>query len=161
METTSPSEQPETKTPGPAVEVDPSSLPIQSLAELAHIELASQPPCSDTIETLRPTLESVASFRKQLAQATDVQTATRVLGKLSKDVRSRVPAIALRGETDELRRISAELTASIGDLAESIQAAADALMANDQEASANAIRRIENGVTNTRSSIERLIRECG
>ncbi len=158
-QTTSPSEEPETRTPEAAL--DPSTLPTQSLAELARIELTSQPPCSDTIETLRPTLESVASFRKQLVEASDAQTAALVLGNLSKDVRSRVPAIAVRGETDELRRISAELTASVGDLADSIQAAADALTAKDQQASTNAIRRIDNGVSNTRSSIERLIRECG
>ena len=142
------------------VPIDPSVLPLEALEQLEGINLAAQAPCSSTIQTLRPALESIAKHRKQLAAATTEAAAVSLLTALSAELATLLPAITPRAETDELRRISAEVIASMGDLAESLRLANEALSAQDRQASASVIRRIQNGVTNTRSSIERLIDQC-
>lgn len=144
----------------PARPLDPSLVPTEALAQLQGIDLDAEPPCSLTIDTLRPALESIASGQQKLAAATDEATAVALLTALSAELRSRLPAVAPRNETDELRRISAELSASLGDLAESLRLAAEALTARDKQAAAANLRRIDNGVANTRSSVEGLIRQC-
>lgn len=155
-----PAETPTTVAETKAPPLDPSFVPSEALEQLEGMALESLPPCSDTIDTLRPALDSTAEFRKKLAEATTEASAVQLLTALSTELSSRLPSIAARSETDELRRISAELSASIGDLAESIKLASDAIAAQDKQASAQVIRRIQNGVANTRSSIERLIEQC-
>ncbi len=151
------SEPPKATPPRP---LDPSYVPIDALEQLDGLALESTPPCSDTIETLKPALESIAMFREKLASATTEAEVVQLLTALSTELTERQPSIASRSETDELRRISAELTASIGDLAESLKLASDAITAQDKQASATTTRRLQNGVANTRSSIERLIDQC-
>lgn len=144
----------------PDAPLDPSFLPTDALAPLHGMNLDSEPPCSLTIDTLRPALKSVAEHQEKLAAATSEATAIRLLNDLSSDLRARLPAIQPRTESDELRRISAELSASLGDLAESLQLASDALGNHDTSAAATTLRRIHNGVANTRSSVEGLIEQC-
>tara|TARA_R110002096_G_scaffold143328_3_gene299226 strand:+ start:89247 stop:89834 length:588 start_codon:yes stop_codon:yes gene_type:complete len=144
----------------PARTLDPSYVPNEALEQLEGLTLESTLPCSDTIETLRPALESIASFRLKLVAATTEAEVVQLLTALSTELTQRLPSIATRSETDELRRISAELTASVGDLAESLKLASDAITAQDKQASAAMTRRLQNGVANTRSSIERLIEQC-
>ncbi len=142
------------------IPLDPSYVPNDALEQLEGMALESFPPCIDTIATLKPALDSIAAFRKQLAEAATQASVVQLLTALSSELSSRVSSIATRSETDELRRISAELNASIADLAESLKGLSDAITAHDKQASAQASRRIQNGVTNTRSSIERLIDQC-
>lgn len=144
----------------PVRPLDPSYVPSEALEQLEGLALESTPPCSDTIETLKPALESIASFRQKLVAATTEAEVVQLLTALSTELTQRLPSIASRSETDELRRISAELTASVGDLAESLKLASDAITAQDKQASAAMTRRLQNGVANTRSSIERLIEQC-
>jgi len=150
-------EEPPAESPRP---LDPSYVPTDALEQLDGLALESAAPCSDTIETLKPALESIAMFRVKLVAATTEAEVVQLLTALSTELTERLPSIAARSETDELRRISAELTASLGDLAESLKLTSDAITAQDKQASANMTRRIQNGVANTRSSIERLIDQC-
>ena len=152
--------EPAKKLDKPPRDIDPSYVPSEALAQLEGLALDSTPPCSDTIETLKPALESIAVFRHKLVAATTEAEVVQLLTALSTELSGRLPSIAARSETDELRRISAELTASIGDLAESLKLASDAITAQDRQASSSLTRRIQNGVANTRSSIERLIDQC-
>ncbi|MCP4445939.1 MAG: hypothetical protein GY811_11425 [Myxococcales bacterium] len=144
----------------PPEPIDRSFVPSEALQQLEGMALQSNPPCSDTIDTLTPALESIASNRARLDQATTAADVVQLLTTLSAELDSRLPSIEARSETDELRRISAELTASIGDLAESLKLASDAITAQDRQASGQVLRRIQNGVANARSSIERLIDQC-
>ena len=155
-----PTEHSESKSAEPQRPLDRSYVPIDALEQLEGIALESFPPCSDTIDTLKPVLDSIASNRKKLKEATTEASVVQLLTALSTELTSRLPSIAARSESDELRRISAELSASIGDLAESLKLASDAITAQDKQASAQVIRRLQNGVANTRSSIERLIDQC-
>jgi hypothetical protein len=154
-----PQEVPPTEAESPRP-LDPSYVPIDALEQLDDLALDSAAPCNDTIETLKPALESIAMFRGKLVAATTEAEVVQLLTALSTELTERLPSIAARSETDELRRISAELTASLGDLAESLKLTSDAITAQDKQASANMTRRIQNGVANTRSSIERLIDQC-
>lgn len=144
----------------PAEALDRSYLPMAALAELDQLELDSQPPCSLTIDSLRPGLQGLADARKALDAATDKAMAVTLLSDLSASLAKHGSAIEARNETDELRRVSAELGATIGDLAESLQLASNALSADDKPASAANLRRIQNGVANTRSTIDALIHQC-
>jgi hypothetical protein len=152
--------EPSPKSDKPARPLDPSYVPTEALEQLEGLVLESTAPCSETIETLKPALESIARFRQKLVAATTEAEVVQLLTALSTELTQRLPSIAARSETDELRRISAELTASLGDLAESLKLASDAITAQDRQASASMTRRLQNGVANTRSSIERLIEQC-
>jgi hypothetical protein len=150
---------PETK--AAAVEaLDRSYLPTAALTALELLELDSQPPCSLTIDSLRPALEGLAEGRRALDAAEDKAAAVTLLSDLSAALAKQSAALSTRDETDELRRISAELTATIGDLAESLQLASNALSAADKPGAAANLRRIQNGVDNTRSTIDALIQQC-
>lgn len=149
----------EAKAP-PATPLDPRWVPTEALAALQGIELNAEAPCSLTIDTLRPALESIADYQKKLASATSEETAIQLLAQLSDDLRARLPTIAARTENDERRRISAELSAALGDLAESLQLASEAIRNHDKSAATTTMRRIYNGIANTRSSVEGLIEQC-
>lgn len=140
--------------------LDPHFVPNEVLEGLEGMNLESSAPCSETLRTLKPVLNSIAEARAELAGATTEAEVIRLLGALSSDLNARLPLLAKRNETDELQRISAELVASVGDLAESLTLASEAIVAQDKEASSKVTMRLQNGVTNTRSSIERLIDQC-
>jgi len=159
-EHTSGQETPATPRMTQAAALNPESVPIAALREFEAMPLRSRPPCSDTIESLRPILNDAAATRKQLSTVHSTENAATLLTNLAASMRTKRLRLATRTETSELQRISAELNAALGDLAESLQLAADALTANDQEAATKLTLRIENGVSNTRTSIERLIEEC-
>jgi len=139
---------------------DQSYLPHTALQPLETLLLESQAPCLETIESIRPILASIASYRTKLIAATSNEKAVKLLHALSTELSGEIDNIVSRNETDEMKRISDELSASIGDLAESIKLSGDALSAQNKQASASVLRRIQNGVDNTRSSIERLIEQC-
>jgi hypothetical protein len=140
--------------------LDRSYLPTAALANLEQLELDSQPPCSLTIESLRPALQSLADSREALETTTDKAAAVTLLSDLSASLAKHASGIENRSETDELKRFSAELRATLGDLAESLQLASIALSADDKPAAAANSRRIQNGVANTRSTIDGLIQQC-
>ncbi len=144
----------------PAQKADPNTLPMDALAGLIAMKLEAQAPCAQTMESLRPVLDSIAAYREKLAGQVDEAEAERLLKELSADLRERLPMIELREESDELRRSSAELSASLGDLAESLEHAGEAIGAHDKQASAVTMRRIHNGVANTLSSVDGLILQC-
>lgn len=148
------------KTKAKVVPLDPSYLPTDLLAQLETLNLETQPPCSLGVDSLRPLLTSLADSRKSLAAATDKATAVALLSDASAALSTQSAGIAQLTETDELRRTRSELIASIGDLAESLQLSSIALSTDDKSAAANNLRRIQNGVQNTRSTIDDLIQQC-
>lgn len=144
----------------PSVPVDPSLLPVAALLELNSLPLHTETPCSKTIETLRPVLDQLAQHRANLEKLTTQQQAIKELGSLAATLRSSVETIEPRKESPELRRISAELVASITDLAESTELLAKALGAQDKQAAANTMRRIKNGIGNIQISVKGLVAQC-
>jgi hypothetical protein len=140
--------------------LDRSYLPSAHLAELDSLALDAAPPCSLTIDSLRPVLAGLATTRKALDAATDKATAVTLLSDASAALSEQSAALAPGSETDELRRLRAELLATLGDLADGLQKSSNALSAANKPAADETLRRIQNGVQNTRSTIDALVQLC-
>lgn len=137
-----------------------SFLPSEALITLSSLELDAKAPCSHPLESLRPALKHIQVARETLDGITDRSGALELLAQLSSSLASTAKAIPVPSKTDELRRTSAELSAILADLAEAMQLAGNALKDDDKPASIAILRRIHNGVDNTRTTIEALVRQC-
>ncbi len=140
--------------------LDRSYLPNAFLSDLETLALDTEAPCSGAIDSLRPVLAELAKTRKALEAAADKATAVALLSDASAALSKQSAAIAPGSETDELRRLRAELLATLGDLADSLQGASNALSAANKPAADENLRRIQNGVQNTRSTIDALVQLC-
>ena len=147
-------------TPTPAKPLDRTLVPSEILAGLEEIELKSESPCSLAIDSLRPALAALAELRKALDLATESGQAVTLLRDAAATLRGHTRAIPARTESDELRRIRAELVATLGDLAEGLDEASAALKADNKAVADANHRRIQNGVQNTRSTIQAAINQC-
>ena len=135
-------------------------VPSEILASLEEIELVSEAPCSLAIDSLRPALGVLANLRKALDRATESGQAVALLQEAAASLREHTRAIPARKESDELRRLRAELVATLGDLATGLDESRAALKANNQSAADANHRRIQNGVQNTRTTIQAVINQC-
>ncbi len=140
--------------------VDANSLPIEALAQLEGLSLQSGAVCTPTIATLRPILAQLAAAKTQLTAVRDKSAAATLLRDLGNSIAQQADALAPNTGSDELRRISLELIASIRDLSEGLTRVAEAIDADDSQATGSALRRIRNGVSNTRDSIEGFTAQC-
>jgi hypothetical protein len=147
------------KTAG-AQALDRSYLPNAHLADLETLALDAEPPCSQTIDSLRPILRGLAETRKALEAAKDTATAVTLLSDASSALSKQSASVATDTEMDELRRLRAELLATLGDLADALQKSSIALSAANKPAADENLRRIQNGVQNTRSTIDALVQLC-
>lgn len=145
---------------GKVESLDRSYLPSAHLAELDTLALDAAPPCSLTIDSLRPVLAGLAKTRNALDAARDKATAVTLLSDASAALSKQSAALAPGSETDELRRLRAELLATLGDLADGLQKSSNALSAANKPAADETLRRIQNGVQNTRSTIDALVQLC-
>ena len=146
--------------PVPVKPLDRTLLPSEILAGLETIELKSEAPCSLAIDSLRPALAALANLRKALDRASNTADAVTLLRDAAATLRKQTQEIPARTESDELRRLRAELIATLGDLAKGLDTASEALKADNRSAADANHLRIKNGVQNTRSTIHALIEQC-
>ncbi len=140
--------------------LDRSFLPSKILAELESLELQGSPHCSATIEGLRGTLKDLASTRQALDVAANKGSAVTLLRDAATTLSKNTSKIAGLKGSDEEQRISAELTATLGDLAESLDEASKALAGDDRPGSDANHLRTANAVHNTLAAIDALLQQC-
>ncbi|MBL4636792.1 MAG: hypothetical protein JKY56_23275 [Kofleriaceae bacterium] len=147
----------QTPKPGP---LDTAFVPIDVLTELEGISLTSNSPCTESLESLKPLLAAISAGTQSLAKADSLSSVGETLATLSDKLSVLATKIIPRAESEELRRISAEVLATMTDLAESLKLASDAALKRNKQEAGAATRRLQNGVANTRSAIEGLANQC-
>ncbi len=142
------------------IPLDTAFIPIEVLTQLEGISLTSNPPCTESLESLKPLLTAISAGTHRLAKADNLSSVAKTLAALSDNLSVLGQKIVPRTESEELRRISAEVLATMTDLAESLKLASDAAVQNNKQGAGAATRRLQNGVANTRSAIEGLANQC-
>ncbi len=146
--------------PSQPIPVDTAFVPVAVLTELEGISLTSNPPCTESLESLRPLLTAISAGTRSLTKADNLSSVGNTLVTLSDNLSVLAKKIVPRAESEELRRVSEELLATMTDLAESLKLASDAALQNNKPGANAATRRLQNGVANTRSAIEGLANQC-
>ena len=149
----------------PSVDFDPATVPLQALSDLAAIELELGAGCATLLPHLQGSLTIVRDATGAMAELPGTEEARTALGALADGLHARAkditgPASEIGSQRGEVDRLADELRSSLLDLAESTRLLGDAIVNGDTAAIAAMHRRIDNGVQNTQSSVERLSVEC-
>lgn len=140
--------------------IDPAFVPLDALNELMGISLESSPPCTETLSTMRPLMSTISKSIEALNKAGNLQDTGTILSTLSEQMSLLTKKVPPRSESEELRRTSAEVIATMTDMAESLELLSKATLSKDKPGAGAAMRRLHNGVANARSAIEGLANQC-